>query len=139
MEEELRRRNQVRAPGPAWFRTVQANGELAAHVADALEAFEPAPTPQQHADAHPFEAKGDGSPDCRHCPFPEANGRHRVSGYTARKVAMPDVNRIRSPADQRVADAGPLYAKYKAQETGGHRPWRNYPDPSVYDEPWPTT
>jgi hypothetical protein len=78
MEQELRRRNNVRAPGPAWFRTVAGNGELRDHVTDALEAFEPAPRAEPLADSHPFEPKGDGSPDCRHCPFPEPNRRHKV-------------------------------------------------------------
>lgn len=42
---------------------------------------------------------------------------------------------IRSPADRVVADAGPLYRKYKAREQ--HKPWMNPPDDSVYLEDWP--
>jgi hypothetical protein len=45
-------------------------------------------------------------------------------------------NQIHSPADRVVADAEPLYRKYKAQEA--HKPFRN-PPMSAYYEDWPTT
>ncbi|MGX6604858.1 hypothetical protein ACWKSP_22420 [Micromonosporaceae bacterium Da 78-11] len=141
MERELRRRNNVRAPGPAWFRTVDANEELVDHVTDALEAFQPTSPGEQLADAHEFEPKDDGSPACQRCPFPEPNRRHKVGnqggGYVAQQggagrnqkrstgvlraeqtlTVATDLdqrfpNGIRSPADQRVADAMPLYEKY---------------------------
>lgn len=51
-------------------------------------AAESAPPPPLHPEAHAFELKEDSSSDCKHCPFPKANGRHRVGnqggGYIGR-------------------------------------------------------
>lgn len=61
VEEELRRRFDVRSP--AWFRTVHANSELAALVAEVLEALAgPASTPSRAA----FIETLQGEPTCDH-------------------------------------------------------------------------
>jgi hypothetical protein len=130
MEQELRRRNNVRAPGPAWFRTVAANGELKDHVADALEAFEPAMPGEQMADAHLFESKGDGSPDCRHCPFPEPNRRHKVGNQGAGHFRQRDdgLNQKRSTGVLRAEQALRVADQLDEFERngGGFRPGSNY-------------
>ncbi|WP_203823220.1 helix-turn-helix domain-containing protein [Paractinoplanes ferrugineus] len=148
VEAEMIVRHQPRSP--AWWRTVTKAGDLPGLVAEVLEALHPEPifSPEHLADAHAFESKNDGSPDCKHCTFPAANGRHKAVGYTARKGAVPNNNgrrstssqraadilaigrqlqqeseygqyapgQVRSPADQRLADAAPLYDHYRALE-----------------------
>ena len=132
MERELRRRNNVRAPGPAWFRTVAANGELADHVSDALEAFQPAHPVEQLPDAHEFEPKTDGSPDCQRCPFPELNRRHKLGNQTpARWVTRAGVsapNHKRSTGVMRAEQALRVAAQLDEFERngGGFRPGSNY-------------
>jgi hypothetical protein len=121
IQEEITARHEPRSN--AWWRTVAENGDLPDLVGEVLEALAPMPaTVDQQRDAHPFEPKDDGSPDCKRCPFPEANGRHRIGnqggGYLSAKSGIDrnEQRTIRSPADQRIADGVELYNKYRRLE-----------------------
>ena len=130
VEGELIARHQPRSP--AWWRTVAKNGDLPKLVAEVLEALlpiQPQLTAEHVANAHDFQPKTDGSPTCAECDLPKANGRHRVGNQRGGYIAQVS----RSPADQRLIDAGPLYRKYAAQE-GKHQTFRNPPIDAYYGE-----
>jgi hypothetical protein len=71
--------------------TASGNPHLqAASTAYLIASVEHADGPRatQHPNAHTFEAKPDSVTECRHCPFPQANGRHRVGdqgGYISQR------------------------------------------------------
>jgi hypothetical protein len=135
--DELVKRHDPRSP--AWWRTVAKNGDLPDLVAEVVDALQPVQlqlSAEHIANAHEFEPRTDGAPTCQQCDLPKANGRHRVGnqggGYVARSPTGRADTLIRSPADQRVADAAVLYAKYKRQESGldeygnGQKPGSTY-------------
>lgn len=147
VEVEMTRRHEPRSP--AWWRTVAKAGDLAGLVGEVLEALQPAGpdlTDEHLADAHTFEAKGDGSPSCKHCLFPEQNGRHRASGYVSARAVSLDASKKRSTGALR-AEQGLRVADELDRQFGHgrwapgvirstHEPYRNPADDSVYDTEW---
>lgn len=148
VEGELLARHEPRSP--AWWRTVAKNGDLPDLVAEVLEALQPIQpelTVEHHANAHPYQPNDNGSPNCKQCELPKANGRHRVGnqggGYIAQRMAAgadanaPPLRRSTSAmrAEQALTVADELdrkngHGKYASSTyirmTDSHHPSRDY-------------
>jgi hypothetical protein len=126
VREEITRRHEPR--GIAWWRKVHANGDLRVLVAEVLQDLAGTGPGQTRAD---FMASLAGEPGCDHG-IPGGNVPWEVDGWMhcstcRRSSGWTDTNvqgrtddkaprRIRSPADQRVAENQPLYEKYRRLE-----------------------
>lgn len=98
----------------AWWRTVAANGDLP-DLADAWRA-EQAPAPAQQPAGRVLP------PWCGKC-----QGEPVAMRYQDRD----DGRSYRCPNCH--PDTAPTWAAKPAKRSGGHQPWRNPTDPSVYD------